>query len=181
MSTTQQQSASSRHSFKGPVIVMGVAGCGKSSVGMRLAEALDLPYQEGDELHPPANIDKMSEGTPLTDEDRWPWLDLIGQRIAEHAATGIVVTCSALKKSYRDRLREAAGGRLAFVFLDGSKELLTQRMGNRTGHFMPTTLLDSQLATLERPDGEAGVVIVDIDNTPAAITELAVTRLRALD
>lgn len=166
--------------FRGPVIVMGVSGSGKSSVGILLAKTLDLPYVEGDDLHPKSNVEKMSKGTPLTDEDRWPWLDLIGERLAEGASTGIVITCSALKKSYRDRLRNAAGGKLALVFLDGSKELLTDRMGHRTGHFMPVSLLETQLATLERPDKEDGVVTVDIDATPEAIAQAAAKGLAEL-
>nr|WP_306830761.1 gluconokinase [Neorhizobium huautlense] len=159
---------------------MGVSGSGKSSVGILLAEKLGLPYVEGDELHPKSNVEKMSKGTPLTDEDRWPWLDIIGERLAEGATSGIVITCSALKVIYRDRLRKAAGGKLAFVFLDGSKELLTDRMGHRTGHFMPLSLLETQLATLERPDKEDGVVTVDIDATPEAITDTAIEGLSKL-
>lgn len=180
MSTAASPSASKAHTIRRPIIVMGVAGCGKSSVGTRLAEALSLSYQEGDDLHPQANIAKMSAGTPLNDDDRWPWLDRIGEILADHAESGIVLTCSSLKKVYRDRLRAAAGGRLAFVFLDGSKTLLTKRMGSREGHFMPTSLLESQLATLERPDQEAGVVVVNIDNTPSEITDLAIDGLKSL-
>ncbi len=180
MSTAASPSAFEAQSIRRPIIVMGVAGCGKSSVGMRLAETLGLPYQEGDDLHPQANIAKMSAGTPLNDDDRWPWLDRIGEILTEHAASGIVLTCSSLKKAYRDRLRTAAGKELAFVFLDGNKALLTRRMGNREGHFMPTSLLESQLATLERPDAEIGVVVVDIDNTPEAITALAIDGLTKL-
>lgn len=166
--------------FQGSVIVMGVSGSGKSSVGVLLAKALGLPYVEGDELHPKSNVEKMSQGIALTDEDRWPWLDEIGETLAARRSTGIVITCSALKKTYRDRLRNAAGGKLAFVFLEGSKELLTVRMGHRSGHFMPTSLLESQLATLERPTGENGVVTVDIDAAPEEITEAAVSGLGAL-
>lgn len=180
MSTAASPSASEANTIRRPIIVMGVAGCGKSSVGMRLAETLGLPYREGDDLHPQTNIAKMSAGTPLNDDDRWPWLDRIGEILANHAESGIVLTCSSLKKVYRDRLRAAAGGRLAFVFLDGSKALLTQRMGNREGHFMPTSLLESQLATLERPDEEAGVVVVNIDNTPEMIIDLAIGGLKEL-
>ncbi|MEB2844600.1 gluconokinase [Rhizobiales bacterium RZME27] len=159
---------------------MGVSGSGKSSVGILLAETLGLPYVEGDELHPKSNVEKMSKGTPLTDEDRWPWLDIIGGHLAESASTGVVITCSALKLIYRDRLRKAAGGKLAFVFLDGSKELLTDRMGHRAGHFMPLSLLETQLATLERPDKEDGVVTVDIDATPEAIADAAAEKLAEL-
>jgi gluconokinase len=180
MSTAASPSAFEAHAIRRPIVVMGVAGCGKSSVGMRLAEVLGLPYQEGDDLHPQANIAKMSAGTPLNDEDRWPWLDRIGEILVDHASDGIVLTCSSLRKTYRDRLRAAAGGNLAFVFLEGSKALLTQRMGNREGHFMPTSLLESQLATLERPDAENGVVVVDIDNTPEMIADLSILGLSRL-
>lgn len=153
------------------IIVMGVSGCGKSSVGALLAERLGLAFIEGDVLHPKANVDKMARGTPLADDDRWPWLDIIGAEMAASLARGegIVVSCSALKKVYRDRLRAAAGGALAFVYLHGSRELLTERMGARTGHFMPLSLLDSQLATLEVPTGEPGVVTVDIDQSVEGI------------
>ncbi|MFN3635930.1 MAG: gluconokinase [Rhizobium rhizophilum] len=147
------------------VIVMGVSGCGKSSVGEALAARLSLPFIEGDVLHPESNVEKMARGTPLTDEDRWPWLTVIGERMADALSRGegIIVSCSALKKVYRDHLRAATGGRLTFVYLDGSRELLGRRMGARTGHFMPLGLLDSQLATLEVPTGEPGVVTVSID------------------
>jgi gluconokinase len=153
------------HAAPKAVIVMGVSGCGKSSVGEALAQRLGLPFIEGDGLHPESNVAKMAAGTPLTDEDRWPWLTVIGARMADALSRGegIVVSCSALKKIYRDHLRAATGGRLAFVYLDGSRELLSRRMGARTGHFMPLTLLDSQLATLEVPTGEPGVVTVTID------------------
>lgn len=147
------------------IIVMGVSGCGKSSVGARLAARLGLPFIEGDVLHPQANVDKMAQGTPLDDDDRWPWLDIIGAEITASLAKGegIVLSCSALKRVYRERLRNAAGGRLAFVYLHGTPELLASRMGARTGHFMPPALLQSQLATLEVPTGEDGVVTVSID------------------
>ncbi|MAU21461.1 MAG: gluconokinase [Martelella sp.] len=159
------------------IIVMGVSGSGKSSVARRLAERAGHDFIEGDELHPAANVEKMSRGIPLQDEDRWPWLALIGAEIARHRRAGVVVTCSALKKAYRDRLRQTAGGSLAFVFLDGSEALLSARMGHRTGHFMPVSLLQSQLATLERPDGEPGVVVVDIDQSLEAIVEAALAGL----
>ncbi|MBB4575977.1 gluconokinase [Rhizobium lentis] len=161
------------------IIVMGVSGCGKSSVGEKLAEALHLAFVEGDALHPASNVEKMSKGIPLTDEDRMPWLDLIGKRM--HASLekgeGIIVSCSALKRIYRERLRAAAGGNLFFIYLEGSKALLTKRMGERKGHFMPVSLLESQLATLEVPTGEQGVVTVDIDDT---VDGIAATALRGL-
>jgi len=147
------------------MIVMGVSGCGKSSVGEALASRLGLPFIEGDALHPESNVAKMAAGTPLTDEDRWPWLTVIGECMADALSRGegIVVSCSALKKIYREHLRAATGGHLSFVYLEGSRELLGSRMGARTGHFMPLGLLDSQLATLEVPTAEPGVVTVSID------------------
>ena len=161
------------------IVVMGVSGCGKSSVGALLASHLGLAFIEGDVLHPQANVDKMAQGTPLTDEDRRPWLDIIGAQTAASLdrGEGIVLSCSALKKVYRDRLREASGNRLSFVFLEGSPELLQLRMGARTGHFMPLSLLDTQLATLEVPTGEPGVVTVSIDQPVREIVEAAVKGL----
>lgn len=144
----------------GPVIVMGVSGCGKTSVGAALAELLGLPFIEGDKLHPAANIAKMSAGIALGDTDRWPWLDEIGREIVANK-NGAIASCSALKCVYRDRLRAAAGRDIRFVFLDLSRGELERRMRLRQGHFMPAALLDSQLATLESPTGEAGVLTVD--------------------
>ncbi|MGO7215216.1 gluconokinase [Rhizobium ruizarguesonis] len=164
------------------IIVMGVSGCGKSSVGEKLAEALHLAFVEGDALHPAANVEKMSKGIPLTDEDRMPWLDRIGEdtKASLEKGEGIIVSCSALKRLYRDRLRAAAGGNLFFVYLEGSRALLMKRMGERKGHFMPASLLDSQLATLEVPTGEPGVVTVDIDDTVEGITATALKGLAIL-
>lgn len=160
---------------------MGVSGSGKTSVAEALARRLSLPFVEGDALHPPANVEKMSKGIPLTDEDRWPWLESIGQRLhaAATAGDGIVVSCSALKRSYRDLLRKAAAGDLAFLYLDGSRELLLSRMKARRDHFMPAALLDSQLATLEHPLGEPGVVAVSIDAPLDAIVESSIKALAA--
>ncbi|RUM20081.1 gluconokinase [Rhizobium vallis] len=157
------------------VVVMGVSGCGKSSVGERIAVRNDMAFLEGDQLHPARNVEKMAQGIPLTDADRLPWLDRIGEEIraAQNASRGLVISCSALKRNYRDRLRQAAGGRLAFVFLEGSRDLLLSRMQARQGHFMPASLLDSQLQTLEPPTGEAGVVTVAIDNALDDIVALA--------
>ncbi|PQZ50357.1 gluconokinase [Ochrobactrum sp. MYb15] len=140
---------------------MGVSGSGKSTVGEKLASALNLPFLEGDSLHPKANVDKMASGIPLQDEDRWPWLDKIGERLAT-AENGIIASCSSLKKSYRDRLRNASRGPLLFVFLDGSFDVLYEHMGHRTGHFMPVAMLESQLATLESPVGEPLVFRADV-------------------
>src|SRR5882757_6076505 len=125
------------------IVVIGVSGSGKSTVGSALAERLGVDYVDGDTFHPPANIAKMSAGTPLTDDDRWPWLDAIGRWAHSRAGLGGVVSSSALKRSYRDRLRAEAPGAV-FVHLTGSRELIEDRMGHREGHFMPTSLLDSQ-------------------------------------
>jgi gluconokinase len=164
------------------VIVMGVSGAGKTSVAELLAARLGWAFVEGDRLHPQVNIDKMAHGIPLTDDDRWPWLDLIGGELAAATARGesIVATCSSLRQSYRQRLRRAAGGMLYFVFLKGSETLLSKRMGERQGHFMPVSLLQSQLATLETPEGEEGVVTVDIDASVDAIVDQAISGLQAL-
>ncbi|MCM2394782.1 gluconokinase [Rhizobium sp. S95] len=158
---------------------MGVSGCGKSSVGALLAERLGLAFVEGDSLHPAENVAKMAQGVPLTDEDRWPWLETIGMLMAGalDRGEGIVVSCSALKRVYRDRLRRATSDRLSFVYLEGASELLLSRMGARTGHFMPVSLLESQLRTLEVPTGEAGVVTVDIDRSVEDIVENAIRGL----
>lgn len=164
------------------IIVMGVSGSGKSSIGEGVAARLGIHFIEGDALHPVANVEKMSKGIPLTDEDRWPWLEKIGQEIAASLAKGegIAVSCSALKRTYRERLRASAGGHLYFIYLHGSKELLTKRMGERKGHFMPASLLESQLETLEVPTGEPGVVTVDIDDTIEAIVDASVRNLQAI-
>lgn len=159
------------------VVVMGVAGTGKTTIGPLLAARLGVPYAEGDDFHPPANIAKMSAGTPLDDEDRWPWLDAIGTWAHERAGLGGVVSCSALKRSYRDRLRAAAPG-LVFVHLTGSRELIEDRMGHRQGHFMPTALLDSQFATLEPLTADEAGVAVDVSGGPE---EIAARAAGALD
>ncbi|MEA5455053.1 gluconokinase [Sinomonas sp. JGH33] len=155
------------------IVVMGVAGSGKTTVAAALAKRLGWELAEADEFHPQANIDKMASGVPLTDEDRWPWLRSIRDWMSEQARAGrsTVLTCSALKHSYRELLAEAEG-RVVFAHLDGSPELLAERMSGRSGHFMPTTLLPSQLATLEPlTDGElaSGSLRIDIAKSPEAI------------
>jgi carbohydrate kinase (thermoresistant glucokinase family) len=159
--------------FSRPVVVMGVSGSGKTTVGAALADALRLEFVDGDALHPAANVAKMAAGIPLDDADRAPWLDAIG---AVLAAGPVVVACSALKRAYRDRLRVAAPA-LELVFLDGSPELLASRMSHRPDHFMPTSLLDSQLATLERPSAGEHPVTVDIAAPPPTIVEQIVASL----
>ena len=127
------------------LVVMGVAGCGKSSLGAALATALVLPFTDADDLHPAANRAKMTTGQPLTDNDRWPWLQAVGAVLAAEAG---VVACSALRQAYRDRLRAAAGP-VQFLHLVAPREVIDERLAARRGHFMPIALLDSQLATLE--------------------------------
>jgi carbohydrate kinase (thermoresistant glucokinase family) len=152
------------------IVVMGVSGCGKSSVGIALADALGARFIDGDDLHPAANKAKMSAGIPLDDDDRWPWLDLVSKALAEDAST--VVACSALKRSYRERILAGAPNTF-FIHLDGSREILEQRLGNRTGHFMPATLLDSQLATLEPLAEDEPGAVIDIDQPISQIIALA--------
>ena len=162
------------------LIVMGVTSTGKTTIGELLAERLGAPFAEGDRYHPEANIAKMSAGTPLNDEDRWPWLDAIAADIARWDAQdqSAVVTCSALKRSYRDRFRAASDG-VRFVFLDGDEELIAGRMAERKHHFMPTSLLKSQLATLERPEGEPDVITVCVGRTPEQIVDDVMATLEA--
>jgi gluconokinase len=160
------------------VVVMGVSGCGKTTVAAEVARRLDLPFAEADEFHPLANIEKMERGQPLTDDDRWPWLRALAEWIGEHAEVGGVLTCSALKRSYRDLLRSATD-RVFFVHLHGSRELVDERLSARTGHFMPRTLLDSQFADLEPlSDDEPGAVI-DIAVAPDQLVGRCVSAVRA--
>ncbi|MFN0192625.1 MAG: gluconokinase [Aestuariivirga sp.] len=146
--------------FRGAAIVMGVSSCGKTSVGEALAAVLGADFTEGDRLHPKSNVEKMSAGIALTDEDRWPWLALVGQAL--QGDTGRIASCSALKRAYRQHIAAKAGRPVAFVFLDGSRELLEQRIAVRKNHFMPPSLLASQLATLERPGSDEWAMTFDI-------------------
>lgn len=153
--------------MRASVVVMGVSGSGKSTVGQLVADALGVPFVDGDDLHPPANVAKMAAGIPLDDDDRAPWLRAVGRTLADSGPAGAVVACSALKRSYRDLIRAEAPGTV-FAELDGTRELLAGRM-DRPGHFMPASLLDSQLATLEplQPD-EAGLRL-DVGEPPAEL------------
>jgi gluconokinase len=145
------------------IVVMGVSGSGKTSIGEGLATALGAPLLEGDQFHPKANIDKMSSGTPLNDDDRWPWLDAIARAMRD-APGSVIVTCSSLRRVYRDRLRAGAGRPVLFVFLDGAQATIAARLKERKGHFMPPSLLDSQFATLEPPGAdEPGIIRVSIE------------------
>ncbi|SUB02216.1 Thermoresistant gluconokinase [Pannonibacter phragmitetus] len=142
------------------IILMGVAGCGKSSVGEAISARTGIAYRDGDDLHPAANVEKMRAGIPLTDEDRWPWLDQVGRELADKAP--LIIGCSALKRVYRDRIRALAGGPVTFVHLAGSRDLIAGRMAQRTGHYMPLSLLDSQFAALEVPQPDEGALTADI-------------------
>jgi len=156
------------------IVVMGVSGSGKTSAARELTRQLGWEYIEGDDLHPAANVAKMAAGTPLDDEDRWPWLRRIAEVIGEHEAAGtdVVVTCSALKRVYRDLLREGHPS-VWFAHVDVDREVLAQRLTKRQGHYMPPSLLDSQLATLERlADDEPGDVIAGNAPLEQTVAEL---------
>lgn len=140
------------------LIVMGVSGCGKSTMAGALSERLGLDMVDGDDLHLPESVAKMRSGVALQDADRWPWLDRIGAYLAQDLAQGRVVACSALRRIYRDRIREQAGD-VCFVFLDGDFELIQKRMQQRVGHYMQPGLLDSQFRTLEKPQADETDVI----------------------
>jgi gluconokinase len=161
------------------VIVMGVSGSGKTSIGNALASKLGWAFAEGDTFHSPANVAKMAAGTPLTDDDRWPWLDSIAAWIREKTAAGrsAVVACSALKRRYRDRLRQTWPA-LRVVFLRGDRALLEERLGARKSHFFPTKLLDSQLADLEPPAADERAIVLDVAESPSVIVATAAGELR---
>jgi len=161
--------------------MMGVSGSGKSTLGKEIAGMIACPYLEGDEVHAPAAIAKMRAGEPLTDDDRWPWLDRISQiagaEIADHGI--VVVACSALKRSYRDRLRKTILAPVRFVLLDGKREELSRRLANRSGHYMPAGLLSSQLDTLEYPQPDEGVLSLDALQSPPVLCEQTIAWLAA--
>jgi gluconokinase len=158
------------------VLLMGVSGSGKTTIGAQLADALGAAFHEGDAFHPPANVAKMARGEPLTDADRMPWLDAIAAAMAraDRAGETAVFACSALRRAYRDILRAACPG-LRLVHLSGSETLIRGRLEARRGHFMPPALLPSQFRTLEPPDPAEQPIVLDIDAAPEAI----VARIRA--
>ena len=162
------------------IIVMGVSGSGKSTIGALLAEALGWPFADADGFHPAANVAKMAAGQPLTDADRWPWLDAIAAHIGASRTAGqpVVVACSALRRAYRERLR-AGHGDLIFLHLAGAPEVIAARQAARQGHFMPPSLMASQFATLEDPAAEADAVIVSVSASPHEVVATALEQLAA--
>ena len=158
-------------------VMMGVAGSGKSHIGAALAARLGMTYLEGDDFHPEANVEKMSRGEPLTDDDRWPWLEKVGHALAL-APSDTIIGCSALKRRYRDLIRSMAP-RSVFLFLDGDRALIAQRMAARDGHFMPLSLLDSQFAALEHLQTDEDHLTTPITGSPDDIVESFATQLAA--
>jgi gluconokinase len=162
------------------IVTMGVCGSGKTTVGERLAERLGVAFRDADEFHPRANVEKMSASVPLTDADRMPWLDAIGTAIHDaDPSRPVVVSCSALKRAYRERIGERAGRPVNFVFLTGPSEVLRGRMHGRRGHFMPASLLDSQLATLEPPAADERAFTVSIELPVEEIVDKVLGELAA--
>jgi gluconokinase len=164
----------------GLYVVMGVAGSGKSVIGAAFARSLGVDFVEGDAYHTVANVERMSRGVPLTDDDRAEWLRSLALRIgdAKDSGTGLVVSCSALKRSYRDSLRGAAS-ELRFIFLQGSQALLIERLASRRGHYMPSSLLESQLETLEEPASDERAWVCDIGESPEDIVAALIARVSA--
>ena len=155
------------------IVIMGVSGCGKSSVGAGLAEREGVPFLDADDFHPVENVEKMRSGTPLNDADRWPWLDTFGKALRDSAAIEgkVFGACSALKRSYRDALAKSADEPVLFLHLDGPKELIAERMAARKDHYMPTGLLDSQIATLEPLNDHEYAAKIDLSQSLEAIFE----------
>ncbi len=156
-------------------VIMGVSGTGKSTIGKLLSDALQIPFYDGDDFHPEANIKKMSDGKALNDDDRRGWLIRLNQLAKEHKSKGAVIACSALKQSYRDLLLSEMEDYLEFVYLEGSFELIKSRSENRDGHFMPLDLLQSQFDTLEPP---LEAIIVSVANTPTEIVTSILNQLQ---
>jgi len=152
------------------IVVMGVSGSGKSVVGAALAQRLRVPFEDADDLHPPANIAKMTAGEPLDDHDRHPWLEQVGGWLADHEQSGGLMSCSALKRKYRDQLRQHAP-RVEFLHLHGAPEVIARRQASRPGHFMPPSLLSSQFATLEPLAPDEHGVVIDVDQSIDAIIQ----------
>lgn len=155
-------------------IIMGVSASGKTLIGKKVAKRLERPFFDADDFHPEENVIKMKNGTPLTDHDRLPWLQLLARNMVDWEQNGgAVLACSALKESYR-RMLSPPGIPVTFIYLQGTKELIAKRMGERTGHYMPEQLLDSQFGTLEEPEN---ALTVSVDNTPEQIVEFILSSL----
>ncbi|WP_417582310.1 gluconokinase [Pelagibacterium sp.] len=161
------------------IVVMGVSGSGKSTIGEQLADRLEIPFIDADNLHPRTNVEKMRGGTPLQDSDRWPWLEIVADAMRNTADTNgrVVCACSALRKSYRDCLRDRAQEPIVFVLLHGEKAIIAERQANRPGHFMPAALLDSQFATLEPFEDDENGITIDVALSIEDIVEKAVLAL----
>jgi gluconokinase len=161
-------------------IIMGVSGCGKSSVGQSLAEQRGVPFYDGDDFHPPENVAKMSNGIPLNDDDRRPWLARLHDLIADHLTrdASAVLACSALKRTYRDQLREGNAG-VQFVYLDGDFDLIWGRMSDREGHYMKASMLESQFEALEPPTPDEGAWHIPIQDTVAEVVAALQVRINA--
>jgi gluconokinase len=153
-----------------PIVVMGVSGSGKSTVGAALAQRLRVPFADADDFHPEANIAKMTTGEPLNDDDRYPWLEAIGEWLAKRGDNGGVMSCSALKRKYRDQLRRHCAD-VEFLHLSGSPEVIGKRQASRPGHFMPASLLESQFRTLEPLEPDERGTVIDVDQNIDAIVE----------
>jgi gluconokinase len=164
------------------LVFMGVSGCGKTTVAAILTGRLGWPFEEGDALHPQSNIEKMRAGHPLTDDDRWPWLEKVAEWVEARLDAGEngLITCSALKRSYRDMINRRGSG-VVFVFLAGSKETIASRLAARHGHFMPPSMLDSQFADLEEPTPDEPEIRVDVGATPGVIAQGIVEELGLSD
>jgi gluconokinase len=158
------------------VVVMGVAGAGKTLVGVQLAARLKVDYADADSFHSPANVGKMAAGTPLDDQDRWPWLAEVGRWLRTRRSVGAVASCSALRRAYRDALREAVP-ELTFLHLHGAPTLIAERASRRTNHFMPASLVTSQLATLEPLAEDERGVVLDVSASPMQIIDEFLTRV----
>jgi gluconokinase len=165
-----------------PIVVMGISGSGKSTVGAALAQRLRVPFADADDFHPPANIEKMTAGRPLNDDDRYPWLEAIGEWLGVRCRDGGVMSCSALKRKYRDQLRRHCPD-VTFLHLAGSPEVIGRRQASRPGHFMPATLLASQFETLEPLTADERGVSIDVDQDIDSIidTYLAISATRATE
>jgi len=166
----------------GLYVVMGVSGCGKTRIGANFAKAMGIAFIEGDDYHPPENVRRMSSGIPLTDDDRAGWLQLLAARIreAKDAGTGLVLACSALKRSYREILRDAATPeRLQFIYLRGTREVIGERLRARKGHFMNPALLESQFEALEEPTPDEGAWVYDVGGSAEEMVAVLVARASA--